>query len=258
MQGATIEAVHEPSGTRYKTQSLSEGRFVLTGLRIGGPYTLKATFVGYGPQTQGDITLALGEPTRFDFALAEANNQLQEITVTGTRARNLISKERKGTSTNINRRVLSSVPTLNRSITDFTKLTPQANGTSFAGQDNRFINFTIDGSIFNNSFGLQALPGSQTNSTPISLDAIEEIQVNISPYNLKEAGFTGASINAVTRSGTNTFHGSGFYNTRNESLVGTKAGFEGKQTVVTTAFDVKQFGASIGGPIIKNKLFFFA
>src|SRR6187200_3320197 len=99
MQGATIEAVHEPSGTRYKTQSLSEGRFVLTGLRIGGPYTLKATFVGYGPQTQGDITLALGEPTRFDFALAEANNQLQEITVTGTRARNLISKERKGTST---------------------------------------------------------------------------------------------------------------------------------------------------------------
>jgi hypothetical protein len=258
MVGATIEAIHEPSGTKYKAQSQADGRYYLQGLRIGGPYTVKASFVGYGTQTQGDLTLTLGDPTRFDFALAEANNQMQEITVTGTRARNLISKERKGTGTNINRRVLSSLPTLNRSITDFTKLTPQASGTSFAGQDNRFINFTIDGSIFNNSFGLQALPGSQTNSTPISLDAIDEIQVNISPYNLKEAGFTGASINAVTKSGTNTLHGSGFYNQRNESLVGDKAGLDGKQPVITTAFDVKQFGGSIGGAIIKNKLFFFA
>lgn len=258
MVGATIEAVHEPSGTRYKTQSQADGRYTLQGLRIGGPYTVKSSYVGFGTQAQGDITLSLGDPTRFDFALAEANNQMQEITVTGTRARNLISKERKGTGTNINRRVLSSLPTLNRSITDFTKLTPQASGTSFAGQDNRFINFTIDGSIFNNSFGLQALPGSQTNSTPISLDAIDEIQVNISPYNLKEAGFTGASINAVTKSGTNTLHGSGFYNQRSESLVGDKAGLEGKQPVITNAFEVKQFGGSIGGAIIKNKLFFFA
>ena len=258
MVGASIEAVHEPSGTRYKTQSLADGRFTLPSLRVGGPYILKASYVGFGTQTTTDIILQLGEPTRVDFALAEANNQLQEVTVTGTRARNLISKERKGTSTNVNRRVLASLPTLNRSITDFTKLTPQANGTSFAGQDNRFINFTIDGSIFNNSFGLQALPGSQTNSTPISLDAIEEIQVNLSPYNLKEAGFTGASINAVTRSGTNNFHGSGFYNSRNESMVGSKAGANGKDAVVINAFDVKQFGGSIGGPIIKNKLFFFA
>jgi len=258
MVGATIEAVHEPSGTRYKTQSLADGRYTLAGLRIGGPYSITATYVGYGPQTQGDLTLTLGEPTRFDFALAELNNQLQEITVTGTRARNLISKERKGTATNINRRVLQSLPTLSRSFTDFTKLTPQANGTSFAGQDNRFINLTIDGSIFNNSFGLQALPGSQTNSTPISLDAVDEIQVNISPYSLKEAGFTGAAINAVTKSGTNTFHGTGFYNNRSEGLVGDKAGLDGKQEVVTAAFDVKQFGGSIGGPIIKNKLFFFA
>ena len=258
MVGASIEAVHEPSGTRYKTQTFADGRYTLPSMRIGGPYTVKASFVGYGTQTTTDINLTLGEPTRVDFALAEANNQLQEITVTGTRARNLISKERKGTATNINRRVLASLPTLNRSITDFTKLTPQSNGTSFAGQDNRFINFTIDGSIFNNSFGLQALPGSQTNSAPISLDAIEEIQINISPYNLKDAGFTGASINAVTRSGTNTFHGTAFYNTRNEKLVGTKAGAGGKDPVVVNAFDVKQFGASLGGPIIKNKLFFYA
>ena len=258
MAGASIEAIHQPSGSRYKTQSLPDGRYTLPSMRVGGPYTVNASYIGFGTQTTTDITLQLGEPTRVDFALAEANNQLQEVTVTGTRSRNLISKERKGTGTNINRRVLASLPTLNRSITDFTKLTPQANGTSFAGQDSRFINFTIDGSIFNNSFGLQALPGSQTNSTPISLDAIEEIQVNISPYNLKEVGFTGASINAVTKSGTNSFHGSGFYNTRNESMVGDKAGNNGKDPVLTNAFEVKQFGGSVGGPIIKNKLFFFA
>ncbi len=255
--GASIEAIHEPSGSKYKTQSLVDGRFTIPSLRVGGPYTIKVSYVGYGTETVSEIILTLGDPTRIDFSMLDAKTKLKEVSVTG-KLKTLISKERKGTGTNLNRRVLASLPTLNRSITDFTKLTPQANGTSFAGQDNRFINFTVDGSIFNNSFGLASLPGSQTNSTPISLDAIEEIQVNVSPYNLKEAGFTGASINAVTKSGTNTFHGSAFSNTRNEKLVGTKAGLDGKQDVVTNAFDVKQFGASFGGAIIKNKLFFFA
>lgn len=219
--GASIEAIHEPSGSKYKTQSLADGRFTLPSLRVGGPYTIKASYVGYGTETVSEIILTLGDPTRIDFSMLDAKTNLKEVSVTG-KIKTLISKERKGTGTNLNRRVLASLPTLNRSITDFTKLTPQANGTSFAGQDNRFINFTVDGSIFNNSFGLASLPGSQTNSTPISLDAIEEIQVNVSPYNLKEAGFTGASINAVTKSGTNTFHGTAFSNTRNEKLVGTK------------------------------------
>jgi hypothetical protein len=258
LAGASIEAIHTPSGTRYKTMTTSEGRFNLPSLRIGGPYKVSVSYVGYASQTIDDITIQLGEPTRVDMKMVEDNKTLTEVVVTTARRSNLISKDRKGTSTNINRRALASMPTLNRSITDFARLTPQSNGTSFGGQDNRFINLTIDGSIFNNSFGLQALPGSQTNSTPISLDAIEEIQINVSPYSLRDAGFTGASINAVTRSGTNTFHGSGFYSTRNEGLVGRKAGLDGKQAVVTTAFDVKQFGGSIGGPIIKNKLFFFA
>jgi len=256
--GANIQAVHEPTGSRFRTQTGTDGRYTLPQLRVGGPYTIVVTYIGFSGQTIQEVTTQLGEPTRVDFALAETNNQMQEITVTGTRAKNLISKERKGTATNINRRVLASMPTLSRNITDFTKLTPQSNGTSFAGQDNRFINLTIDGSIFNNSFGLQALPGSQTNASPISMDAIEEIQVNLSPYNVREAGFTGAGINAVTRSGTNTLHGSGFYNTRTEKLVGTKAGLDGKNPVVVTAFDVKQFGGSLGGALIKNKLFFFA
>lgn len=256
--GASIEAVHEPSGTRYKTQTTNDGRYNLPGIRIGGPYKISYSHVGFSPQELGDVTVQLGEPTRVDIQLIEASKSLNEVVVTSTRGRSLISKDRKGASTNINRQMLATIPTLSRSITDITKFTPQSNGTSFAGQDNRMINLTIDGTIFNNSFGLQALPGSQTNSTPISLDALEEMQINLSPYNLKDAGFTGASINTVTRSGTNTFHGSAFYNFRNEGLTGRKAGAEGKTQVVTAAFDVKQFGASVGGPIIKNKLFFFA
>jgi len=258
LSGATVQAVHEPSGTKYKTMSTNEGRFNLAGLRVGGPYKLTISYVGFNQQDISDITIQLGEPSRIDVSLDNSQTQLQEVVVSGTRKGALISKDRKGTSSNFNRRMITSLPTLGRNFTDITKYTPQGNGTSFAGQDNRFVNLTIDGSIFNNSFGLQALPGSQTNAAPISLDAIEEIQVNISPYSLREAGFTGGGINAVTRSGTNTLHASGFYNNRNQGFVGTKAGQDGKSPVVTTAFDVKQFGASVGGAIIKDKLFFFA
>ena len=257
--GATVEVLHVPSGSVYRAASGKNGVFNIPSLRVGGPYTLNVSYVGFKQEKITDIFIQLGEASKINLVLTDNNSNLTEVVVTGTaRKAGLISKDRKGTSTNINRRLLSALPTLSRSITDFTKLTPQANGTSFAGQDNRFINLTIDGSIFNNSFGLQALPGSQTNSTPISIDAVEEIQVNVAPYNVKDAGFTGASINAVTRSGTNNFHGSAFYNNRNQHLVGTKAGPDGKTPVTILDFDVKQFGASLGGPIIKNKLFFFA
>lgn len=256
LSGATIEAVHEPSGTRYHTASQADGSFTIPGMRIGGPYTITISYVGKKPETYSDIMLQLGTPSVLDAKLTDANTALKEVTVSasGKKSGRLISTDRKGTATNVGRRTLESLPTLSRSITDFTKLTPQANGTSFAGMDNRFNNLTIDGSIFNNSFGLQALPGSQTNSTPISLDALEEFQINLSPYSVKEAGFTGAGINAVTKSGTNTLHGSVFYNHRNEKYVGKNA----DKTKITVAdFDVKQFGFRLGGPIIKNKLFFF-
>lgn len=256
--GATIEVLHIPSGSVYRASSGKNGVYNIPSLRVGGPYTVTITFVGFTKEEITDVYIQLGEASKINVALVDANVSLKEVVVSGTARKGvLISKDRKGTTTNINRRLIAALPTLSRSITDFTKLTPQANGTSFAGQDNRFINLTVDGSIFNNSFGLQALPGSQTNASPISVDAIEEIQVNVSPYNVKDAGFTGASINAVTRSGTNTFHGSGFYNQRNQNYVGTKAGPDGKTPVTISNFDVKQFGGSVGGPIIKNKLFFF-
>ena len=259
LPGATIQVLHEPSGSAYGASSGKKGVYNISSLRIGGPYKVTISFVGFKPEVINDVYVQLGEASKIDVVLSDANASLTEVVVTGSgKKASLISKDRKGTSTNINRRLIAALPTLSRNITDFTKLTPQASGTSFAGQDNRFINLTVDGSIFNNSFGLQALPGSQTSASPISVDAIEEIQVNVSPYSVKDAGFTGASINAVTRSGTNTFHGSGFYNNRNQSLVGTKAGPDGKTPVTIANFDVKQFGFSLGGPIIKNKLFFFA
>jgi hypothetical protein len=259
LPGATIEVLHEPSGSMYRAASGKNGAYTVPSLRIGGPYKVTISYVGFKMETVGDVYVQLGEATRINVNLTNSNTNLAEVVVTGTARKGaLISKDRKGTSTNINRRLISALPTLTRNITDYTKLTPQSNGTSFAGQDNRFINLTVDGSIFNNSFGLQALPGSQTSASPISVDAIEEIQVNVSPYNVKDAGFTGASINAVTRSGTNTFHGSAFYNDRSQSLVGKKAGFDGTVPVTVANFDVKQYGFTFGGPIIKNKLFFFA
>lgn len=259
LAGASIEALHEPSGSVYRSVSGKNGVFTIPSLRVGGPYKLTITFIGFKKEEITDIYVQLGEATKINTALSTEAGNLTEVVVAGTaRKGSLISKDRKGTSTNINRRLIAALPTLSRNITDFTKLTPQSSGTSFAGQDNRFINLTVDGSIFNNSFGLQALPGSQTSASPISVDAIEEIQVNVSPYSVKDAGFTGASINAVTRSGTNTFHGSAFYNNRNQNLVGDKAGPDGKTPVTILNFDVKQYGVSLGGPIVKNKLFFFA
>ncbi|MEO6538800.1 MAG: carboxypeptidase regulatory-like domain-containing protein [Ferruginibacter sp.] len=257
--GATVEVLHVPSGSVYRAATGKSGFFNIPSLRVGGPYNVTISFVGFKQDKITDVYVQLGEASKINEVLVDVNSSLAEVVIIGTARKGaLISKDRKGTATNINRRLIAALPTLSRNITDFTKLTPQSSGTSFAGQDNRFINLTSDGSIFNNSFGLQALPGSQTSATPISIDAIEEIQVNVAPYSVKDAGFTGASINAVTRSGTNTFHGSFFYNNRNQDLVGKKAGPEGKTPVTVRDFDVKQFGGSLGGPIIKNKLFFFA
>ena len=258
LPGATIEVLHVPSGSVYRASSGKNGVYNIPSLRIGGPYNVTITFVGFTQENITDVYVQLGEASKINVVLTDANTSLKEVVVAGSARKGaLISKDRKGTSTNINRRLIAALPTLSRNFSDFSRLTPQANGTSFAGQDNRFINLTVDGSIFNNSFGLQALPGSQTSASPISIDAIEEVQINLSPYNVKDAGFTGASINAVTRSGTNTFHGSGFYNKRNQKFVGSKAGPDGKTPVTIANFDVKQFGGSLGGPIIKNKLFFF-
>lgn len=251
LEGATITAVHEPSGTKYVTLSKKEGNFTLPNTRIGGPYTITIDFVGFTSQKLENITLALGEPYTADVTLSTKTVSLNEVVVT-TAGR---SRPKTGASTNISSRMLTTLPTISRSITDFTRLTPQANGTSFAGRDARYNNVTVDGANLNNNFGLNTDPLPGGGSNPISLDAIEEITVNIAPYDVRQGQFTGANIAAVTKSGTNTFHGTayGFY--RNQSFNGTNVA--GLKLPAQQSSYNKTLGASLGGPIIKNKLFFF-
>ncbi|MBK8566528.1 MAG: TonB-dependent receptor [Saprospiraceae bacterium] len=260
---ANVTATHTPSGTFYGTSTREDGRYNLPDLRIGGPYHIEVSFTGYETYVLDGISLGLGQNFRLDVKLQESSTTLGEVVVLAVE-NEILNSERTGASTNIKKEAINALPTLSRSLNDFVRLTPQSrsssvaattgNSVSFAGQDSRFNNLTIDGSIFNNSFGLAGAPGGQTNSSPISLEAIDEIQINLAPYDVRQGGFTGAGVNAVTRSGTNQFEGSVFYNTRSESLAGDKAD---TTTIAKNDFSIKQTGFRLGGPIIQNKLFFF-
>lgn len=256
LAGASIVALHTPTGTSYGAITQFSGSYNIANMRIGGPYNVTVSYVGYKTVTLDNIYLKLGEKLKLDFVLQEDAEKLDEVVVTATTKNSLINSGKTGASTNIGREKIQALPTISRSINDFTRLTPSSDGTSFGGGNNKMNNLTLDGSIFNNPFGLDGgTPGSQTNAQPISLDAIEQIQVELAPFDVTSSGFTGASINAVTKSGTNEFHGSLFGFFRNQDLTGNKiAGteiFQGKLQHL-------QSGFSIGGPIIKNKLFFFA
>ena len=253
LTGATITATHLPSGTVYTTIAGKSGAFVLPSCRVGGPYQVKVEFVGLKPAVFEGITLILGEPYNINADMSISNQVMENVVVTGTRRKAAVDKT--GASTNINNRQISTLPTISRSITDFTRLTPQANGNSFAGRDGRYNNLQVDGANLNNNFGLSTDPLPGGNSQPISLDAIEEVSVNVSPFDVRQGYFTGAGISAITRSGDNTYKGSiyGYY--RDQSYNGTKVG---KQTLPAQAISKnKSYGARLGGPIIKNKLFFF-
>lgn len=251
--GATVSLTHQPTGTTYRTSTLNKGVFNFVNLTPGGPYRIEVTFVGFEPFTQDSIFLALGENTRIDPILTAANSRLAEVVVTTTGAAG--GRRKTGASTNISREQIAALPTLNRSLQDYTRLTPQANGNSFGGVNNRFNNITIDGAVNNDVFGLSGsgTPGGQAGSTPISLDAIQEIQVVLAPYDITYGNFTGGGVNAVTRSGTNKFDGSVYYFFRNENTIGS----DPITRIKSTAFSDKQYGARLGGPIVKNKLFFF-
>ena len=252
LQGATVTAVHQPSGTKYITISKKGGVFNMPGLRSGGPYTVTINFVGYKPSVTENITLALGDAYSINTEMTSTITELQAVTFTVPKRK--AQADKNGATTNINSRMLSTLPTISRSITDFTRITPQANGTSFAGRDNRLNNVTVDGANLNNNFGLSSdlLPGG---GNPIALDAFSEITVNVSPYDVKQSGFTGAGVSALTKSGTNTFHGSVYGSYRNQSYNGTNVA--GTKLPSPAATSNKIYGATIGGPIIKNKLFFF-
>lgn len=253
LNGASIKVVHTPSGTVYNTISRENGLFDLQGLRVGGPYILDVTYVGMIPQKVEDITLRLGETYDLTIDMQDATSDNNTDVTVHAQVRKGASLK-TGAGTIITTKQLSELPSISRSITDFTRLTPQANGNGFAGRDGRYNNLQVDGANLNNNFGLSSdlTPGG---GSPISLDALSEVSVNIAPYDVRQSGFTGAGINVVTKSGTNEFHGTayGFY--RNQDFYGYKVN---GQKLSKTPNKNTTFGASLGGPIIKDKLFFFA
>ncbi|MBX2828813.1 MAG: carboxypeptidase regulatory-like domain-containing protein [Flavobacteriaceae bacterium] len=253
--GANIVAVHTPSGTTYGAISNFDGRFNLLNMRVGGPYTITVTYVGYKGQTYEDVYLTLGKTENMKVTMVEDAQELEAVVITGTN-NNVFGNDRTGAETSVGRRELTRLPTITRSASDFTRLEPTASNGSFAGRNDQFNNFSLDGAIFNNPFGLDAAtPGGQTDAQPVSLDAIDQIQVSTAPYDVTQAGFTGASVNAVTKSGTNEFHGTVYGFFRNDDLTGSKVRGE---DIFVPELTQSQFGFSVGGPIIKNKLFFFA
>ena len=252
--GATIEATHLPTGTKYSVNTRNDGRYNLSNVRIGGPYLIKITNVGFKDQIKENVFLSLGQVYNADFEVITEAKDLTEIVVTGTRQDKVINNSRTGSQEIINRAQIERLPTISRSLSDYTKLTPSSNGLSFGGVSGAYNNLTVDGANFNNAFGLSGTLGGQTSSQPISIDAIEQIQVNISPYDVRQGSFSGAGINSVTRSGTNKFKGSVYNFFRSENTQGYKVN---TTTAVKSPIDYNQFGASLGGPILKNKVFFF-
>ena len=250
--GASVIATHEPSGTSYGTMTNENGRYSLNGMRIGGPYKIEVVLMGYGDNTISGITLNLGENHVRNFELKEEAMTLDEVVVSAVRTR--FSNEKTGASTNINNSQMTSIPTINRSISDIAKMSPYASGMNLAGGDGRMTNFTVDGSNFNNNFGLSStLPGG---GNPISLDAIEEVQVVIAPFDVRQTNFIGGGINAITKSGTNKLKGSAYLYYNNQDMRGNRIG--DNDFGVRPKASRTIYGATLGGPIIKNKLFFFA
>ncbi len=253
--GANVVAVHTPTGTTYGAISNEDGRFNLLNLRVGGPYEVTISYIGFKSQTDNNVFLTLGKTFNMDAKLTLESQALDEVIVVSDQA-GTFGSDRTGAETSVGRRELTRLPTISRSTNDFTRLEPTASNGSFGGRNDQYNNFSLDGAIFNNPFGLDAAqPGGQTESTPISLDAIDQIQVSTAPYDVTQSGFTGASVNAVTKSGTNKFAGTVYGFFRNDDLTGGKINGD---DVFKTGLEQLQYGFSIGGPIIKNKLFFFA
>lgn len=255
LPGASIVAVHVPSGTQYATITDNAGNYRIQNMRVGGPYKVTVSFIGYGSNTYTDIHLKLGETYVQNAELTESTTALNEVIVTAGARNSILSSERTGTQTNVSSRQLSELPTINRSILDFSKYTPQSQGNSFSGRDGRFNTITVDGAAFNNNFGLSSNPLPGGNAQPISMDAIEEVAVRIAPYDVTASQFTGASINAVTRSGDNTFKASVYTYQRPKSFTGEKV--DGKTVSGARESSLQNYGFRLGGPIIENKLFFF-
>lgn len=261
LPGVTVEAIHVPTGTRYDTVTGANGRYTIPNVRVGGPYRVTATLEGFRQATVENLQVGIGTTTEAPLRLQLAA-VTEAITVTAE-ADEIINPNRTGAASAVSEEQIESLPTVNRSLQDFARTNPyfnvdpgDASGTrmTVAGQNNRYNTIQIDGAVNNDLFGLAdtGTPGGQADAQPIALDAIQEIQLVVSPYDVRQGGFTGGGINAVTRSGTNEWDGSVFYTMRDPSFVG-----EGPFNDPVDEFDYEQFGGRIGGPIVRDRLFFF-
>ncbi|HTX99544.1 MAG TPA: carboxypeptidase-like regulatory domain-containing protein, partial [Bacteroidota bacterium] len=255
LPAANVVAVHVPSGTIYGISTRSDGYFNLLGLRAGGPYTVTASMVGYRSQKQENVQLQLGQNLGMDFKLVSEAVQLGEVNVVAERSA-IISASRTGAATNVGKEAIERMPTVSRSFQDFERMSPLFINSNAAGRNNRFNNIQIDGANDNDLFGLgtTGTPGGQANTNPISLDALQEFQIVIAPYDVRQNGFTGGGVNAITRSGTNTFTGSAYFYGRNQNQVGLGPTIPSQKVA---NFSDLQTGFRVGGPIMQSKLFFF-
>ena len=256
--GASVTAIHNPSGTRYRAASNKDGRYTIQGMRTGGPYTIRISYIGYGEKVYDKLYLELGNATPINVNLTPKDNTLGEATVTGAR------KQKGGAAENYSIDQIENVPTVNRHVYDLVKNSPMAmtnkdGGITFAGSNNRYNSFQIDGVVMNDVFGLSSggTNGGQTGANPISMDAIQEMQVVVAPFDVRQSGFTGGAINVVTKQGTNDTHASAYTFFNNQSMYGKYSALNDyKKMPMTQQFD-RTYGGTLGGAIIKDKLFYF-
>ncbi|MDQ3556162.1 MAG: TonB-dependent receptor [Gemmatimonadota bacterium] len=263
VSGAQIVATNTSTGTEYRVATRGNGRYLLPGMQPGGPYRIAVTGLGYGAQTRTGINLALSQTADFNFTLAPEAIALEALTVTAEARDAVISRGRTGPTTVVSDSAVARLPTITRDFTDFTRLTPQIStgvaGTSAGGRNNRFNSIQIDGAVNNDLFGLAAsgTPGGQAGARPITLEAIQEFQVVIAPFDVRQGGFTGAGINAITKSGTNDFRGTLSYFGRNQDFVGKYNLPSGDVSAPVDRFEQSDLAFSLGGPVLQDRLFFF-
>ena len=255
--GADVVAVYTPTGAQYGASTRSSGAYTILNMKIGGPYKITVSYIGFKSQSVENVSLSLGTTERMSFQLAQEAIALAGVEVTAEMD-DVMNGDRTGAATFISAEQVVQLPSIKRSTRDLTRLDPRSDGNfSFGGRNWLYNNISLDGSYFNNPFGLDdPAPGGQTNAEPVSFDAIEQVQVSVAPFDVREGGFTGAGINTVTKSGTNTLTATVYSYNRNESFVGNSVA--GNDVVANPKLSFNQTGVSVGGPIIKDKVFFFA